>query len=379
MLIVNAAPLDQSGRTVALYKHYQKKTQFVRMLTYSGIRSPSEAAKSMDLRYFYEIKTGKRGILGPVLRVVKFCYLNTVISREVVREYLLKKGRKGRRGRHVCPSEKYKDSVLFVLPPTAAFIFPFLIASLLGMNIMLDWHRVTSGWIRRVNDAMSRRACNICVTPEMAAYWRGRGVSKSTVITDLDLLNEDAHARMQRRCGREDGLKLLAQKYPEYRDALEGIESDKALFICSTSFSPEENVEDLLAIVESLPETCTGALIVTTKHEFVCKGSSGVVVSRMFLDHPDYLLLLSVADFGISTHKCCFDFPLKIVDYLSMGLHVIAHLSTPRVKTLENNSGSTLYSSNEELREIIISKMNGYVPQPREVPGTVQTGGFLRL
>lgn len=355
MLIVNAAPIDQSARTIALCRYFGKYTDSVTLLSYPGVRSHPDLPPNARVRYLAEVKTKTRVLCARwVLLWAKLVYLSLAISWALLQEFLAKKARHGRRGRHVCPTEKYRDAVLFVVPPVPVFLWPCIVAKILGLSLMVDWHRLGAGPLRRLEELLARRAYNVCVTGDMAAYWRGKGVQSCFVLPDTELSRTSGAPA--RALGRKEALARLMERYPEYRAALAGADPDGTFLVCSTSFSEEENVDELLEVVASLPDSVGATLFVTTKHR-LSPPSGGVPVVRAFLDHADYLLLLSVCDFGISTHRCYFDFPLKIVDYLSQGLRVIAHSSTPSLQSLDKaapEAPMALYSSKEELRDILL-------------------------
>ncbi|OAG29728.1 beta-1,4-mannosyltransferase [Nematocida displodere] len=329
MLIVNPAPIDQSGRSVRLAKHYTRLGHRVTVLTYQGERRVGSLGSTIQCVYMKNVST-KSSFLPwrGVLLVWKLAYIVwcTVchISREWAREKVFGKPPLSSMMRRA------PISVLFVAPPSVTVIFPALVASMLKMEVCIDWHRVSTKTMQRLELWMARRWHNFAVTLQMGEYFRKHGVRQFTVLSDFQLLEavKEKLPVLKPKTERDVFFLQLACKYPQYKERLQSINPKSKIGVCSTSFSKEEKVAEFLADLGQMGGFGGGTLFITTKEDVVYAHPSLKVV-RVFLDYEDYLSLLQVSDFGISTHRCHYDFPLKVIDYLQCGLPVIAHSSTP--------------------------------------------------
>lgn len=345
MIIVNAAPIDQSGRTVLLSAYYTEKGRKVILLSYKGCRDIGPIKQNIQVKYLNYIDTkSKSGIWKVVALGAKFIYLNVAVLLYIIWGLL-----STRRKKAAC--------VMFVVPPIYTFIVPILVLRMLRKRVIIDWHRVEEKRFTSGMRAFAGAAENIGVTEAMCRFLRERKVKNVKLKTDIYLSK-----KMQKyqgilnikRMTREEVFTVLMEKYSEYRKNLIEVDQKAAIGVCSTSFSAEENVEEMLHGIQEI-NNVSGTLILTTKKEINYNHPS-IKIIRMFLDYPDYLLLLSVVDFGISTHQCSYDYPLKIVDYVKHSIPVIAHSSTPYISDIDHEKYIFRYNT-EKMRNALISKM----------------------
>lgn len=368
MLVINTAPIDQSGRTVKLCEYYQKRTKNVTLITYRGLRK-IQIDKDIKVYYILNIDTAPLAqaprVLRPVLlllaRMVKFVYLNMIISLIIVAQSLTQK-EIGRRGRHlkVCFRAKERKKVLFVLPPALAIVFPVLTLLVFARSFSADWHRLSSSYAEL---AVARLAAeNICVSKEMCDYLTVHG-AKTLLLPDASLF---PYAEVT-PCTKDEALAIINSRYEEYSV---DVPTDVPYFVCSTSYSREEDIPSLLRAAKNISRRhrgpgIAGVLFITTKHSFAPPHSPLFPVIPLYLDSCDYFSLLSACDYGISTHQCLMDYPLKIIDYKNSNLKVIAHHSTPP------SDGISLFDSFAHLETCILSLCS---PQNRAEQSRAEQG-----
>lgn len=325
MLIINAAPIDQSGRTLSLAKHLAQQNMPITLAVYVGLRKPEPMHQNINCVFLREIATDSRiWLFRWALLAVKMVYLSLMGAWLVWQEYYKLQQ---------C-SKVFQDTYLFhhlrtpavicVVPPTPTVVLPLLCARALGMGVAVDWHRIVPGVLETFNLLLAQWVVNIAVTQSMEEYFRSRGIDQVRTVTDLFLMEIMGKPR-RAKSDRESFFAYLEKKYPSYRDRLRGLDLRKRIGVCSTSCSEEEDMPGLFQALNAC--TVSGTLILTTKkplaHPHRC-----LQIVQLFLDYEDYLQLLQIADFGISTHQCHYDFPMKIVDYIQSSLPVIAHGST---------------------------------------------------
>ncbi|KAI5184774.1 beta-1,4-mannosyltransferase [Nematocida homosporus] len=336
MILVNAAPEDQSGRSFALANYFSKNTHLVLLLTYPGLRQPDTISKNIIKKYLWHINTDSQFIiLTRIKQLLKFIYLNIVTTYYLLWYFITSSNT------HPIPS----PTILFVVPPLPTILLPFICAYLLGIQPTIDWHRVTPTTFNSFPGSfLTRYAANIAVTTDMAKLMKARHL-RATTITDADLFSYvDTDSPLPQPSSDSAFFQYLAAKYPEYRSAFQN--PSRPIAICSTSNSPEEDISSLLQTLSSIP--VKGTLFFTTKSPISLTHLT-LNVHSVFLDHADYLLLLTHANFGISTHACSYDYPLKIIDYLRARLPVIAHSSTPAIHSPSIEATITRYTTLAQL------------------------------
>lgn len=366
MLIINLAPVDQSGRTLMLAEKCAKEGERVTLVCYRGVRKPEMLSQRIDTVFVKNIRTQGR-VLGfrAWLLFLKFFYLSAKCTQMVVKEYLQRRKERsdaaeiemrrvgvfgGKDALEKSEAGWQKGlSVMFVVPPTPTVVFPMAVAKILGMRVVLDWHRPTEGLIRHLNLALAKFSENVTVTFEMQKYFENRSVSRVRVVKDVDLANLAVSEKPRAKIDRKALFQQLQKKYPEYQERLASVDPERRIAVCSTSFSKEEKIEELLEAAANIGAKAT--LILTTKTAIEVPRTSLNIV-QVFLDYKDYTSILRAADFGISTHRCYYDFPLKIVDYLKNGLPVIAHASTPH-NILPAGAPVERYADKQELQRLL--------------------------
>ncbi|KAI5191243.1 beta-1,4-mannosyltransferase [Nematocida sp. AWRm77] len=326
MLIINAAPIDQSGRTLSLAKHLAQQNIAVTIAAYKGTRKPEKMHPNIKCVFIKQISTESSWIfLRWFWLGVKMAYLSLVSVWLILKEHhwsqsALKECKEVYLLHHLD-----SPSVICVAPPSPTIVLPLVYARVLGMRVAVDWHRVASGVMETFNLIVARYVANITVTQSMEKYFRARGITNIRTVSDLYLMEILEKRVAGSKPQRAEFFAYLEKKYPEYTLKIRGMNLADRIGVCSTSYSEEEDMEGLLRAVDAC--SVSGTLIITTKkpvvHAHLC-----ISVVQMFLDYEDYLKLLQMADFGISTHMCSYDFPMKIVDYIRCGLPVIAHEST---------------------------------------------------
>ncbi|KAI5182838.1 beta-1,4-mannosyltransferase [Nematocida sp. AWRm78] len=358
MLIINLAPIDQSGRTLGIAKYISKNQDAVNIVSYRGHRSHSESQEKMlNISYVENIICkNKPFLLKGLFLMIKYIYI-TVISLIYLYRYKMHIYSTHRRA-SIKEDIFYSPwgTVIFVVPPTPTLVVPVLFAKLLGIRVIVDWHRIATGWMEKFDLLVARRVENICVTSSMRKYFINHRIGSLHLLTDIEIrqtiYKKSDEIIFPKSKTRRELFTFLAKKYPEYKDVLLGINMSVRMGVCSTSCSKEENIEKLLKEVSRILIPSGGILFVTTK-EKISLGKSSVQIVHLFLDYTDYLDLLSVVDFGISTHECRFDFPLKIVDYLQSRLTVLAHETTPTLKDPMEECRIIRYKNNNHMRECL--------------------------
>ncbi|KAI5181477.1 hypothetical protein NEOKW01_1658 [Nematocida sp. AWRm80] len=241
--------------------------------------------------------------------------------------------------------------VLFVAPPTPTILFPMLLAKVLGMKVVIDWHRIEANKPSLFEQLLSKLAdCNTVVVSEMERLFKENKIERTVLLTDIQLTRQ-ASAQMgidEEIPERAEYFKYLREKYPEYKERLSNLNLADKIGVCSTSYSKEENVDELLKALDHISPSTTGILFITTKTP-ISYTHPRIRIVQVFLDYPDYIQLLQVSDFGISTHQCNYDFPLKIVDYLNCHLKVLSHPSTPVLSDSLLESSITRYTDKNSL------------------------------
>ncbi|KAH9386468.1 uncharacterized protein NEMAJ01_1364 [Nematocida major] len=355
MLVINLAPIDQSGRSLAIAHYLKKEKNSVMLVSYAGTRKHGAQEKQSRLSIFYIrniVTKGKGFPARQATLVAKMLYIVFMSIFYLFRyKYdLYKNGLK----RHCAGCKFYSrgGAVIFVVPPTITVILPVIVAKLLRIRVIIDWHRIAEGFMEIMDRCIASMVENITVTQAMQEYFMQHRIKKPFLLTDMKLRKITKKKRQERKhsLNRVAFLHYLSTKYKEYGDKLGSIKSFQKIGVCSTSCSKEENIKELLKEIKSLEIPQGGVLFITTKEKINCKAGNLQVI-QVFLDYQDYLGLLEIADFGISTHVCRFDFPLKIVDYLESKLLVLAHVSTPDIAGPFQKSRIVRYTDRLALRE----------------------------
>lgn len=361
MLIVNAAPVDQSGRTLRLAKYFTARETQVVLLTYRGLWGLGAEPEGIRCVYIREIPTAFWGIRWALL-LIKLLYLSLAVSLQLIR-YRIERYVENGYSASVDPEYTYSTNccVLFVAPPLATAVLPSVLARILGMDVLVDWHRVDGGSVleKAAVWAVGSAWC-FAVTGSMKKYLVRKYGLEVLTLRDVDLalyLKDAPRFFGGRNPGRKRIFAYLQKRYPEFSEDFKRISMDACIAVCSTSCSAEENIPGLLRILQDLEVPSGGTFLFTTKKRIRCK-TRGLVVARFFLSPEDYFLLLHACDLGISTHLCHHDFPLKVVDYVQCGLPVIAHCSTPEIEQSKIPNSITRYKTDEQLGKLITQFYN---------------------
>lgn len=360
MLIINLAPIDQSGRTVGIARYIKGLNQPVEIVSYKGTRNHKQATekekekekeKEIHITYIRNIKTQKKAsVIRVVLLIVKFLYITIFSVSYLIKYKISLYSNKIDSKNSTFHLYSKKGSVLFVVPPSAVVLIPLLLAKALSIRVVIDWHRISTGWTEVFDRVIAGLAENLSVTQEMQEYFVRSGIDRPFLLTDLKIRRvlKRKDSRKKQKFYRKNFLEYLSSKYAEYAESIRLIKDSQRIGVCSTSFSVEENIERMLKDLEEIDIPGGGVLFLTTKQK-VSYEHRDIQIIQVFLDYSDYLGLLSIADFGISTHQCRMDFPLKIVDYLEEGLTVLAHESTPCLADRQENMKIIRYTQQRTL------------------------------
>ncbi|KAI5189657.1 beta-1,4-mannosyltransferase [Nematocida minor] len=357
MLVINLAPIDQSGRSLSIAQYLKKNKHIVQLISYKGSRNHtlSTSQSRMSISYIKNIKTQNKPFLcRPVLLFIKLVYITTMSILYLVRYKLSLHANDEEKCSTLCKFYSKGGTVIFVVPPTTTVLLPMLLAKLLRIRVIIDWHRINTGFMEIFDRHLASTVDNITVTQEMQKYFMSFGIKKPFLLSDMKLRKILSKKAMgtKRKLSRKQFIDYLSSKYAEYKDRLANIPKFQQIGICSTSFSDEEKIHQLLEDLKDLNIPQGGVLFITTKQEIVCQHENLQII-QVFLDYEDYQSLLEIADFGISTHQCRLDFPLKIVDYLEKGLTVLAHNSTPNLKSKQKNEKIIRYKNNKNLTQYL--------------------------
>ncbi|KAI5137068.1 beta-1,4-mannosyltransferase [Nematocida ausubeli] len=356
MLVINLAPIDQSGRSLAIAQYLKKNSHSVTLVSYKGARDYSGRVEDkLNISYIRNIPTRNKPILvRQILILIKFVYIS-IMSMVHLYKYRLNLHTHGLKECLTnCKFYNKGGTVIFVVPPTLTVIFPLIFSKILGIRVIIDWHRISVGFMEIFDRQIARCAENITVTYDMQRYFISHRIKKPFLLTDIRLrkaLTKKEETKDRKVC-KKKFFAYLSEKYTEYKEKLDSIKIGQQIGICSTSCSQEENIEGFLEELNTLNIPQGGVLFITTKEKIECKNKTLQVI-QVFLDYNDYLDLLAVADFGISTHVCRLDFPLKIVDYMDSGLKVLAHSSTPSIGNKKDHSRIIRYTNNMNMRRCL--------------------------
>ncbi|KAI5172023.1 beta-1,4-mannosyltransferase [Nematocida sp. LUAm3] len=345
MLVINAAPLDQSGRSNMLAEYFSSDAANSTIVTYPGIRKGPILSKNVDVVQMRNISTKNYyPLIQGLLLIIKFFYLNLIICYHI---FIYSQKNKSE-------LEKNKNMVILVTPPFSIIYLPLLLCTILSLDAYIDWHRAEN--IKYPLLLAAKLHHNFVVTDAMKKYFNYIGIKKVHKITDAFLTEKLSQNRKAvAKLPKKELFVYLSKKYPEYAESFLSIDFRQKLGVCSTSCSPEEDIPGFLNTLNDLSLSTKGTIIITTK-EKIRYTHPTVNVFSVFLDHEDYLSLLEVMHFGISTHSCEKDFPLKIMDYLHANILVLAHPSTPQVS--EHFSGKIRRYKN---KNDFIKKLNFYL------------------